>query len=82
MAERDAVEQEILDNAIGGGETLLGMINDLLDISKLEAGSIALEKRPLQPADVIEYALTQTAPLAQANGLRVARNIPADLPAD
>ena len=78
--ERDAVAQEILDNAIGGGETLLGMINDLLDISKLEAGSIALEKRPLRPADVIEYALAQTAPLAQANGLRVARNIPAGLP--
>jgi len=73
-------EQEILDNAIGGGETLLGMINDLLDISKWESGSLVLDKQPIQPADVIEYALAQTAPLARRNGLRVARNIPPDLP--
>ncbi len=73
-------EQEILDNAIGGGETLLGMINDLLDISKWESGSLVLDKQPIQPADVIEYALAQTAPLARRNGLRVARNIPSDLP--
>lgn len=73
-------EQEILDNAIGGGETLLGMVNDLLDISKWESGSLVLDKKPLQPADVIEYALAQTAPLARRNGLRVARNIPLGLP--
>ncbi len=77
---REPDEQEILDNAIGGGETLLGMVNDLLDISKWESGSLVLDKQPLQPADAIEYALAQTAPLARRNGLRVARNIPADLP--
>ena len=76
----EAMESEILENAIGGGETLLAMINDLLDISKLEAGSLVLEKRLIHPADVIEYALTQTAPIARANGLRVARHLPADLP--
>ena len=47
---REPAEQEILDNAIGGGETLLGMINDLLDISKWESGSLVLDKQPLQPA--------------------------------
>jgi len=78
---REPAEQEILNNAIGGGETLLAMINDLLDISKWESGSLVLDKQPLQPADAIEYALTQTAPLARRNGLRVARNIPSDLPA-
>ena len=78
---REPAEQEILDNAIGGGETLLGMINDLLDISKWESGSLVLDRQAVQPADVIEYALAQTAPLARRNGLRVARNIPPDLPA-
>ena len=77
---REPAEQEILDNAIGGGETLLGMINDLLDISKWESGSLVLDRRPVPPADVIEYALAQTAPLARRNGLRVARHLPSDLP--
>jgi|GEM_PF-2109256 len=76
---RNPDEQEILDNAIGGGEMLLGMINDLLDISKWESGLLVLDKQPLLPADVIEYALAQIAPLAKRNGLRVARNIPSDL---
>ena len=77
----EPAEREILDNAIGGGETLLVMVNDLLDISKWESGSLVLDKQLLQPADVIEYALAQTTPLARRNGLRVARNIPPDLPA-
>ena len=77
---RQPAEQEILDNAIGGGETLLGMVNDLLDIGKWESGSLVLDRQSLQPADVIEYALAQTAPLARRNGLRVARNLPPGLP--
>ena len=77
---RDPAEAEILDNAIVGGETLLAMVNDLLDIGKFESGSLVLDKRPLQPGEVIEYALTQTAPLAKLNGLKVARNLPAGLP--
>jgi len=77
---REPAEQEILDNAIGGGETLLAMINDLLDISKWESGSLVLDWQPLRPEGVIEYALAQTALLARRNGLRVARNIPPALP--
>ena len=80
LGGHEAAEQEILENAIGGGETLLGMINDLLDISKLESGSLVLSKKSIHPADVIEWALTHTAPLAKQSGLRVARNLPPDLP--
>ena len=81
VGKRDAAEEEILDNAIGGGETLLSMINDLLDISKWESGSLVLNKKRCSPVEAIEYALAQTAPLARRNGLRVARNLPAALPA-
>ena len=70
LGDRDPAEAEILDNAIAGGETLLAMVNDLLDIGKFESGSLVLDKRPLHPADLIEYALTQTAPLAKLNGLQ------------
>ncbi len=73
-------EQEILGNAISGGETLLGMIGDLLDISKLEAGSFALDRKPVPPALPIERAMSQAAPLAQANGLRVVRHVAEGLP--
>ena len=79
--ELNETQTEILGIAVGGGEMLLAMVGDLLDISKMEAGLTRLEKRPVNGAELIEQALSQTAPLARQNGLRVARHIAPDLPA-
>ena len=79
--ELSTAQSEMLGIAVEGGETLLAMVNDLLDISKLEAGGTRLEKRLVNGAELIEQALSQTAPLARQNGLRVARHIAPDLPA-
>ncbi|WP_200374408.1 ATP-binding protein [Thiocystis violacea] len=38
------------------GEHLLGVINDILDYSKIEAGRFSLESRPFQTLEVIEMA--------------------------
>ncbi len=78
--EMNSAQTEMLGIALGGGETLLAMVSDLLDISKMEAGLIVLDKRPVIGAEVIEQALSQIAPLARTNGLRVARHIAPDLP--
>ena len=78
--ELNPAQEEMLGIATGGGETLLGMVGDLLDISKMEAGGIRLEKRAVNGAEVIEQALRQTAALAARNGLRVARHLALDLP--
>ena len=78
--EMNPAQTEMLGIALGGGETLLAMVSDLLDISKMEAGLIVLDKRPVIGAEVIEQALSQIAPLARTNGLRVARHIAPDLP--
>jgi len=78
--ELNEAQAEVLGIAVGGGEMLLAMVGDLLDISKMEAGLTKLEKRHIAAAEIIEQALTQTAPLARQNGLRVARHIAPDLP--
>jgi DNA-binding response OmpR family regulator len=41
-------QNEMLAIALNGGQTLLGMVNDLLDISKLEDGSLKLEYGTVQ----------------------------------
>lgn len=78
--ELDATQREFLEIAIQGGETLLSMVNDLLDISKLEAGSLKLDTQEVAPAELVTSAMAQVAGLAMRNGLRVAQRISPDLP--
>jgi signal transduction histidine kinase len=73
-------QQQCLRLALTGGQTLLGMINDLLDISKLEDGSLQLECQNLAANDLIERALQEIESLAQRKGLSLVRDISPDLP--
>jgi len=52
-------------------ETLLELINDLLDVSKLEAGKVELELLPFDPAELLENVVELLAPPAQAKGLDI-----------
>jgi len=40
---------EYTDTIIASGKTLLGLINDILDLSKIEAGKMELQYRPVDP---------------------------------
>src|SRR5205807_2731335 len=64
VGELNELQTELLELSAHGGQTLLGMINDLLDISKLEDGSLKLEYAPLTVESVVREALQQVAPLA------------------
>ena len=69
----DPRQEKLLHLALRGGQTLLHMINDLLDISRLEDSSQPLDTRPLglpPIAEQVDQALTQVAPLLRHRGLR------------
>ena len=80
LGDLSADQRELLEIAIRGGNTLLGMINDLLDISKMESGSLTLERAPVSPAALIDQALAQIDSLARAKSLSLARDLAPDLP--
>lgn len=63
--------REFVPVAIDAGQTLLGMVNDLLDISKLEAGQMPLEMSEFAVASVVDAALTQVRGLAEQKGLEL-----------
>jgi signal transduction histidine kinase len=73
-------QQEMMNIAIGGGETLLGMINDLLDVEKLESGSMQLDYAALSAAALVASAVSQVASLAESKQLTLVRQVAADLP--
>jgi signal transduction histidine kinase len=59
-------QAEMLEIAMSGGETLLGMVNDLLDVGKMEDGSLHLEVTSIDPVALIGRAVSQVALLARA----------------
>ena len=53
------------------GKHLLGLINDILDLSKIEAGRMEIYLEPVSVPALADEVRTLTAPLASANGNRV-----------
>jgi len=51
------------------GQHLLALINDILDLSKIEAGKMNVEQIPLRPVDVLEEVRVLFEPRATAKGL-------------
>jgi len=74
-------QHECLRLAVRGGETLLGMINDLLDIQRMEEGTLPLQTEELEPFRLIEESLSHVRQLASDRKLRLEREIEPDLPA-
>ncbi len=57
------------------------LISDLLDVARLEAGGLALEKRAEEPASMAQEALALFLPLASAKSIHVELTAPGGLPA-
>ena len=51
------------------GESLLNVLNDVLDISKIEAGELVMEQRPFDPGAAAASAAAPFQALAQAKGV-------------
>ena len=59
-----------------GARHLLAMVNDLLDISRIETGHIDLKRESFRPADVLEEVLSVLAPLARIKNISIENLIP------
>lgn len=64
-----------LDAINGASENLLVIINDILDLSKIEAGRLSLEKIPFEPKAVIKRALQALSHKAEEKGLALTNSI-------
>ncbi|MGE5517551.1 MAG: ATP-binding protein [Bacteroidota bacterium] len=65
---------------LNSGHHLLALINDILDLSKIEAGAMAVDSEPVTLTEVTDRALTMIRDAAAANGLTLEVRVPADLP--
>jgi signal transduction histidine kinase/CheY-like chemotaxis protein len=77
----DAEQKRYVEVFQRAGGSLLGLINDILDLSKVEAGHLELESVDFELADVIGRVLELTRVKASVKGLEVGSQLAADLPA-
>jgi PAS domain S-box-containing protein len=72
LLERDPLvdrQREYLDGIASSGRHLLALVNDVLDLAKIEAGKQELHFEPVQIHDAIEEGVTAIMPLARARGV-------------
>ncbi|WYX24791.1 histidine kinase dimerization/phospho-acceptor domain-containing protein [Achromobacter xylosoxidans] len=72
----DDVQQRLLGLACQGGESLLRLLNDVLDVSKLEAGKFVLEYEPADIAALVREVLDSLRKQAEEMGVELVFAVP------
>lgn len=73
-----ASHRAIADDLFEAGHRLLGLINEVLDISRVESGGMPLSVEPVSLTEVIRESLNLIAPMAAKRAVRTRIDIPAD----
>jgi len=87
LLERDKKEpltarhRERVAQILKGGEHLLRLIDDILDLSRIEAGGISISTEPVDVLEVLEEVRTTLGPAAEKAGVKLELSAgPAELP--
>jgi signal transduction histidine kinase len=72
--------REVLDRVEKSGRHLLGLINDVLDLSKIEAGQLTLSLSDYSMQEVVQSVFTAVESLAAEKRLELKVSVPPDLP--
>jgi signal transduction histidine kinase len=69
--EVNAKQQEYLDDILTSANHLLALINDVLDLSKVEAGQVELQVAPFSLKDALERGVSMVREQATQDGVQV-----------
>jgi len=70
----------VLERVQNNGKHLLALINDVLDLSKIEAGELVLTLENYALPDIVQTVVTATEPLAGTKGLNLTATVQPGLP--
>ena len=79
--ELNPEQREYLEMVKSSGESLLTLLNDILDLSKIEAGKLELENSEFSIEDCIEEALKPLAGIARQKGIELVWDVETGMPA-
>jgi len=72
FGEVNAKQEEYLDDILSSANHLLALINDILDLSKVEAGQLELEVAPFSMREALERGVVMVRERAMKEGVQVA----------
>ena len=78
--EINEIQREFLSIVKENSDRLVELINDMLDISRIESGRIVLKIQPLDVAERIEGAVNTFRAVADQQGRSITVDVPDDLP--
>jgi len=67
--------KEYAQSIHGSGSHLLGVINDILDISRMDSGELELDLEPIELAPVIDECVEAIEPMAQKESIYIQRDV-------
>ena len=78
--ELDATQAKYLKVVKQSGQTLLDLLNDILDLSKIEAGKVEIEAIQFELRDIVQNATQLFSPAAHAKNLEIICDVEPHLP--
>jgi signal transduction histidine kinase len=73
-------QHEYVQDILDSGLHLLSLVNDILDLSKIDAGKLELQRERLALATTVDAARATAQTLADKRGVRLEFDVPGDLP--
>lgn len=80
LSELAPEQRKYADIIRRSGDSLLTIINDILDLSRIEAGRLVLASEPFDLAETVNEVLDLLEPEASNKGLALLRNVSAEIP--
>ena len=70
----------LMDVALTNTDRLVRIINDILDISKIEAGKLELNRRPYDVQELVNLSIQSVGQIAKGSSVTLTPIVPADMP--
>ncbi len=78
---RSATECELIDICLDNTDRLMRLVDDMLDVSRIDAGRMVLRRRPCRPSDLVAAAIASVRGDPATRRMTILTEMPNDLPA-
>jgi len=81
LARNEEQRQQYLQNILGETLRLRRLVDDLLDLRRMEAGKIDIERGPVDPGQLVRHIMEKFAGVAAEKGVSLETKVPEEVPA-